>query len=155
MLDAIRASLLFAAPLIQLAVLPAASAQTAAVPQIDGVWQAEDGSMKLEMFDAGGSHAGRLLYGRRAVEADGKTFKRDVRNPDPALRSRSLEGIVVLRDLRWSQGDKRWDGGRLYDGTSGRSYSARAALVNGRMELRVYMGSPMLGRTLTFQRVAS
>jgi uncharacterized protein (DUF2147 family) len=153
MIDAARASLLASLAISSLAIVPTASAQTEPAPQIAGVWEAEDGRMKIEMFDAGGAYAGRLLWGQRAVEADGKTFKRDIHNPDPKLRSRSLQGITILQNLKWDARDRRWEGGTLYDGTSGRSISAHLRLVNGKLEMRGYMGSPMLGRTIAFRRV--
>lgn len=152
MLHIIRASVLASLALSSIATVPAASAQAASAPQIAGIWEAEDGRMKIEMFDAGGVYAGRLLWGQRAVEADGKTFKRDTHNPDPKLRNRSLQGITILQNLKWDAKDRRWEGGSLYDGTSGRSISAHLRLVNGKLEMRAYMGSPMLGRTLTFRR---
>jgi uncharacterized protein (DUF2147 family) len=152
MLHIIRATVLASLALSSIATVPAVSAQTASAPQIAGVWEAEDGRMKIEMFDAGGVYAGRLLWGQRAVEADGKTFKRDTHNPDPKLRNRSLQGITILQNLKWDAKDRRWEGGSLYDGTSGRSISAHLRLVNGKLEMRAYMGSPMLGRTLTFRR---
>ncbi|MGK6318899.1 DUF2147 domain-containing protein [Sphingomonas sp. DT-204] len=150
---AIRASLLLAVPISQAVMLPVALAQSAAPPEIAGIWQAENGQMKIEMVETGGGYAGRLLWGQRAVEADGKTFKRDVNNPNPALRSRSLEGITILQNLKWNAKDRRWEGGRLYDGTSGRTVSARLTPVNGKLEMRAYMGSPMLGRTIRFRSV--
>jgi uncharacterized protein (DUF2147 family) len=152
MVDAARASVLASLAISSLAIVPTASAQSGPAPQIAGVWEAEDGRMKIEMFDAGGAYAGRLLWGQRAVEADGKTFKRDIHNPDPKLRSRSLQGITILQNLKWDARDRRWEGGTLYDGTSGRSISAHLRLVNGKLEMRGYMGSPMLGRTITFRR---
>lgn len=155
MLRMTGALLLACLPLSTVATIPAVWAQVAAPPQIAGIWEAEDGRMKIEMFDAGGAYAGRLLWGRRAVEADGKTFKRDTHNPDPKLRNRSLQGITILENLRWDAKDRRWEGGTLYDGTSGRSISAHLRLVNGKLEMRGYMGSPMLGRTITFRRAQS
>lgn len=153
MFHAIRASLLVAAPVFH-GVLLTASAQSAA-PQIAGIWEAENGQMKIEMFEAGSGYAGRLLWGQRAVEADGRTFKRDVHNPDPSLRNRSLQGITILRSLKWNAGEGRWEGGQLYDGTSGRTVSARLTPANGRLEMRAYMGSPLLGRTIRFHRIAN
>lgn len=153
MSHAIRASLLFPVP-IYLAIMPvAATAQSVEPPKIAGIWQADNGQMRIEMVENGGNYTGRLLWGQRAVEADGKTFKRDVHNPDPALRGRSLEGITILQNLTWNAGNRRWEGGRLYDGTSGRTASARITPVDGKLEMRAYMGSPMLGRTISFTRV--
>lgn len=149
----IRASLPFAVPVSMAVMLPAALAQSAVPPRIAGIWEAENGQMKIELVEANGSYAGRLLWGQRALEADGKTFKRDVNNPDPALRNRSLEGITILRNLNWNARERRWEGGQLYDGTSGRTVSARLTPVGDKIEMRAYMGSPMLGRTIRYHRV--
>lgn len=151
MLHATRVSVASLA-ISSLAIIPTVSAQTVSAPQIAGIWEAEDGRMKIEMFDAGGVYAGRLIWGQRAVEADGKTFKRDTNNPNPKLRNRSLQGITILQNLKWDAKDRRWEGGTLYDGTSGRSISAYLRLVNGKLEMRAYMGSPMLGQTITYRR---
>ncbi|KTF68294.1 hypothetical protein ATB93_14945 [Sphingomonas sp. WG] len=145
--------LLVALPISPATLLPVA-AQTVA-PTIAGIWQAENGQMKIEMFERDGGYAGRLLWGQRAVEADGKTFKRDVHNPDPSLRTRSLQGITILQNLKWNAHAGRWEGGTLYDGTSGRRASARLTLADGKLEMRAYMGSPMLGRTIRFNRVSN
>ncbi|MCJ8142196.1 DUF2147 domain-containing protein [Ancylobacter sp. A5.8] len=130
-----------------------ATAQATSAHQIIGVWEAMDGGIKLEIFDAGGSYAARMLYGRLLVEADGKTFKKDTLNPDPALRGRSLERAVVMTDLAWDERDRRWEGGNFYSGATGRTVSAQAELVGDTMEVRAYVGAPLLGQTIVFRRV--
>lgn len=149
----IKPMLPFAFP-VYFAVLPiAVHAQSDAPPRIVGIWQAEK-QMRIEVVETAQGPAAKLLWGQRAMEADGKTFKRDVHNPDPALRTRSLQGITILQHLEWNAKDRRWDGGRLYDGTSGRTVSARLTPTNGGLEMRAYLGSPMFGRTISFRRVA-
>lgn len=81
-----------------------------------------------------------------------KTFKKDTLNPDASLRNRSLEGIVFISNLKWNAEERSWEGGSLYDGSSGRTVSARVALVNDKMELRGYMGTPLLGQTVVLHR---
>jgi uncharacterized protein (DUF2147 family) len=130
-----------------------AFAQASSSDQIVGVWEAEDGILKVEVFNAGGSYSGRMIYGKLLVEADGKTFKKDTLNPDPQLRTRSLGGIVFLTNLKWDPSDRRWEDGSWYSGANGRTVSARASLVEGKMEFRVYQGTPMLGRTMVMRRV--
>jgi uncharacterized protein (DUF2147 family) len=154
MLKWIRGSALTLAVLIGTGVLPSgyAFAQAKTASEILGVWEAVDGSVKLEMFEAADSYAARILYGRLLMEADGATFKKDSLNPDPSLRSRSLEGIVFLDGLKWDAGDKRWEDGRFYSGATGRTHSARATMVDETMELRAYMGTPALGRTMVLRR---
>lgn len=128
-----------------------AFAQAPAASRIVGTWQAEDGT-KFEMFDAGGSYSARTIYVPQLMEADKKTFKKDTNNPDPRLRSRSLQGIVFIKNLRWNAGNKRWEGGDFYAAAAGRNLSARVELANDVMQLRVYRGTPMLGRTITLRR---
>lgn len=129
-----------------------ALAQAPAPGQIVGVWETDNGNVKLEMFDAGGSYSARSIYGAQLVEADGKTFKKDVHNPDPKLRDRSLKGIVFITNLKWNAGNQRWDGGSMYVPGSGRTLSARASMKQGKLELRAYMGTPMMGRTMVLHR---
>lgn len=131
-----------------------ASGQANAGTPLLGVWATADGNLKLEMYVAGDGYSGRILYGNRLIEADGRTWKRDSQNPDTSLRNRSTQGIDFVRGLKWNGRDKRWDGGRLYDPSSGRSASARAKLNGSTLELRAYMGSPMLGRTIAFHRAS-
>ncbi|AHE54954.1 DUF2147 domain-containing protein [Sphingomonas sanxanigenens] len=151
----IRQPLAIASIMFMAVTLPARAsfAQASAAAEVIGIWETEDRGMKFEMFDAGGSYSGRMLFGRRAMEADGKTFRKDSKNPDPALRGRSLQGVVFLTGFKWDARNQRWDGGSMYDGTSGRTYSARITMAKGAMELRGYMGTPMLGRTLKLHRV--
>ena len=130
-----------------------AQAQTVTPDQIVGIWETDNGNVKFEMFDAGGSYSARSIYGERLVEADGKTFKKDTHNPDARLRGRSLEGIVFITNLKWNPRERRWDGGNMYVPASGRTISARATLVDGKLELRAYMGTPLMGRTMVLHRV--
>ena len=131
-----------------------ACAQGLVPDDIIGIWETEDGNLKLEMFDAGGTYSARILHGALLLEEDGKTYKKDSQNPDPALRQRTLEGLIFITGLAWDDHDHRWEDGRLYQANSGRTFSAQITLDDEMMELRGYMGRPMLGRTTTLRRVA-
>ena len=130
-----------------------AFAQKAQPQDIVGVWQAEDGHLKLEMFNAGNQYNAKILFGRKLVEKDGVTFKQDINNPDPALRSRSLKEIVFVKGLSWQNG--HWSGGTIYDATSGKTYSCQVEMVEGKMHLKGYLGVPMLGETIVLIRVST
>jgi uncharacterized protein (DUF2147 family) len=126
----------------------AAQAQPARPDDIIGRWNAVNGALRIEMFKAGAEYQARILWGDRIVERDGVTYKRDTRNPDPALRSRSLQNIVFIRGLTWKDG--RWSGGSLYDGSSGATRSVAATTEGGRLVLRVTAGP--LSRTIPMVR---
>lgn len=135
------------------AAIPAAAQQSQAADAIIGKWQADDGSVKMELYRAGTEYQARLLYGNQLVEKDGTTFKLDVKNADRSLRARSLKNIVFIRSLHWD--GKGWSGGSLYDGSSGRTYSCKMTLKGGKMYLRGYIGLPALGQTRAFHRAVS
>lgn len=125
-------------------------AQQVAADEIIGTWEADDGSVKLEMYKAGSEFEARLLYGNQVVESDNVTFKPDTKNPNPALRSRSLKNIVFLSGLHWE--DDQWTGGSLYDGSSGRTYTCKVTIKEEQMHLRGYLGISALGQTKVFHR---
>ncbi|HXH45192.1 MAG TPA: DUF2147 domain-containing protein [Bradyrhizobium sp.] len=130
---------------------PAGAARAAQPDDIIGTWQSE--TIKLEFFKAGPEYNARILWGNRIVESDGTTFKKDTLNPDPALRSRSLQGITMVTGLVYQNGE--WTGGTLYDGSSGRLISGKAEIVDGKLHLRGYMGIPAVGQTMVLQRAAT
>jgi uncharacterized protein (DUF2147 family) len=130
---------------------PTRAAKAAQPDDIVGTWQSE--TIKLEFFKAGPEYNARILWGNRIVESDGTTFKKDTLNPDPALRSRSLQGITMVTGLVYQNGE--WTGGSLYDGSSGRLVSGKAEIVDGKLHLRGYMGVPAMGQTMVLQRAAT
>jgi uncharacterized protein (DUF2147 family) len=154
MLRLITRALLAAITVIGIAVatvLPA-GAQSADPNAVLGVWEEVNGDVKMAVFNEGGAFAARMLYGRLLVEADGSTFKKDTLNPDPSLRDRSLEGIVFISGLTFDPTNGRWEDGRFYSGSTGRTLSVRATMVDETLEMRAYMGTPAIGRTLVFRR---
>ncbi|MBR0897777.1 DUF2147 domain-containing protein [Bradyrhizobium tropiciagri] len=148
-----RAALALALATSTLFLTPAADAEPSPADALVGIWEADDGTVKLDMFKAGSEFQARMLYGNEIVEADNVTFKKDTKNPDAALRSRSLKNIVFITGLRWSDGE--WSGGTIYDASSGRTYNCKAEINNGKMGLRGYMGIPAMGQTRTFHRARS
>ena len=146
-----RAALLLALATSPLLLTPAANAEPSPTDALVGKWEADDGTVKLDMFKAGSEFQARMLYGNEIMEADNVTFKMDTKNPDPALRSRSLKNIVFITGLRWADGE--WGGGSIYDASSGRTYNCRVTVKDGKMHLRGYVGLPAMGQTRTFHRV--
>lgn len=145
-----RAALLLALGTSTTFLMPAVSAEPSSADALVGIWEADDGTVKLDMYKVGAEFQARMLYGNEIVEADNVTFKKDAMNPDPALRSRSLKNIVFITSLRWTDGE--WSGGSIYDASSGRTYNCKATVKDGKMHLRGYLGLPAMGQTRTFHR---
>ena len=110
----------------------------------------------MEIRTCGDALCGQVVWLRHPLDVDGCQL-RDVENPDPELRSRPVEGLVVLRGLRASSDyPNEWSHGTIYDPSSGRTYSAVVEMDGlDRVRVRGYFGIRLLGRTTTWVRVGS
>lgn len=130
------------------------SAQILPADKITGIWLSEDSDVKLkfEIYKSAGKYFGKLLWASTMFEADGKTPKKDPKNPDKNLRNRSRQNIVNVIDLTYDDGE--YVGGKLYNPDDGRTYSLKAALKSAnQLEFRGYMGVSLFGKTMQFKRI--
>ncbi len=70
-------------------------------------------------------------------------------------KDKPVIGMTILRNMKQSGDDKAvFEGGDILDPNNGKVYSARLKLVdNGaKLDVRGYIGMPMLGRTQTWVR---
>jgi uncharacterized protein (DUF2147 family) len=124
--------------------------QTDAEPAILGHWLSEKEKLIVEFYPCGDEVCGRIAW-LANTHKDGK-LRRDVKNPDPALRDRPWCGIQVIRGLE-PEGDGTWDGGHVYDPKRGETYRLAAeAKGEDRLKLRAYLGIKLLGKTETWTR---
>jgi uncharacterized protein (DUF2147 family) len=130
-----------------------AHAQTTPV----GLWKSID--------DASGKEKSLI----RIVETDGVLSGKVERLLDPATKpdlrcekctdsrkDQPVVGMTVLRNVRQDASDKGlWGGGDILDPNEGKVYKVRLKAIDGgaRLEVRGYIGMPLLGRTQTWQRV--
>src|SRR6185436_11106329 len=114
------------------------------------------GAAQVELRSCGRALCGEVVWLRSPFDENG-CIQRDRWNPDPALRGRSVIGLEIIRDLSPADdGAARWEGGTIYDPTSGRTYRASLVLDGAdRALLRGYVGLPIIGRTTTWVRVGS
>ncbi len=115
------------------------------------VWETEKKDGKMQMLKSGDNYYGKMIYGKDLLEADGKTYKKDVHNPDPALRSRLLKEYTLISGLVYKDG--KWQNGKIYYYVDGNSYNVNLELKGGVMYMRVYMGLPIFGRTVKWNMV--
>lgn len=126
--------------------------QRDAEPAILGHWLSEKEKLIVEFYPCDDEICGRIAW-LANTHRDGE-LRRDVKNPDPALRQRPWCGIQVIRGLE-PEGDGKWDGGRVYDPKRGETYKL-AAEIKGeeRLKLRAYVGIKLIGKTETWTRPA-
>ena len=96
--------------------------------------------------------AGRVVWLKKSLDSEGLP-KRDILNPDPALRQRQVCGPTIIWNLRPS-GANRWEGGWFYNPDDGKTYRASAQLRSADVIIaRIYLGIPLVGETKTLFRV--
>lgn len=126
----------------------------AGADDITGVWLNESKNGEVEIYRDGDTYAGRIVAVIPPNGPDGGP-KRDARNPDPALRSRPLQGLVTLTGLKY-EGSGTWGGGRIYGPDNGKTYSLSATMPDrNQLTLRGYIGVPLLGGAKTWTRVTA
>jgi len=128
-----------------------ADAHVASARDPQGVWLIA-GEAAVQVFDCNGMLCGRILWLQSPRDPEGQ-FKRDKRNPDPALRHRELCGLAVIQDLR-STDPGHWDEGRFYNPDSGKTYNVKVELTSSdALVARFYQGISFVGETKTLSRV--
>jgi len=64
-------------------------------------------------------------------------------------------GMEIIRGGQQSDGKAVWEGGKILDPENGKNYSLRLTPIDGgkKLEVRGFIGAPLLGRTQTWIRV--
>ncbi|MBB4153439.1 uncharacterized protein (DUF2147 family) [Sphingomonas jinjuensis] len=110
--------------------LPAVAADAAASPTpVSGRWITEEGKALVEVGPCGQQICGRIV---RILKVDPSKPTTDVLNPNAALRTRPIVGMVFLTGF--TPDDDRWRG-RIYDPQSGKTY--RSELIRDGETLKV------------------
>ena len=121
-----------------------------------GLWKTIDDETKAEkslvrVSDTGGVFSAVIEKLLDPARQDAKCDKcSDDRKDKPVM------GMTIVRNVKHSSSDAElWDGGEILDPNNGKVYKVRLKPVDGgkKMEVRGYIGMPMLGRTQTWIRV--
>ena len=134
--------------------LACSSGVAMAEPTPVGTWQAVSDVTGKPTSYVRIAETNGVLYG--TVE---KLFNSAEPNPVCSLctgarKGKPVLGMTILRNVT-DQGDGKWGGGDILDPKSGKVYHVRLELENGgqRLDVRGYIGIPMLGRSQTWVRV--
>ena len=116
---------------------------------VEGRWltQERDGWIRIVLV-------GDSLEGRIAGAPPGSPSERefDDRNPNPALRTRQLDGLAIMTGFEYD-GDGRWKNGKVYDPNTGKTYKCTLTLVDeNTLKIRGYIGVSLFGRSETWTR---
>jgi uncharacterized protein (DUF2147 family) len=137
-------------------ILTAAPAGAVDADSVIGFWNTQDHDALFEIYRCGSLYCGRISrleepnYPPTDKHMPGRP-KVDSHNPDPALRNRTLVGLPLISGFHY-EGDSSWKG-MIYNPEDGQTYRCNFSMAGeNRLNVRGYIGIPLLGRTQTWTR---
>lgn len=123
----------------------AAQAEMPATQAVTGLWLVKKKDVVVEVRPC--SKGSEILCGHIAWLDPNAKQQEDVLNPDVALRTRPLCGIRVMWDMTPEADEPGVYTGKIYKANNGSIYDARIKRgADGTLELRGYIGVPLLGK---------
>jgi len=126
--------------------------------RILGLWNTADRDCKIEIFKCGDKYCGRIAWLKEPLySADDKEGMAgqpivDRKNPNPDLRSRPMMELQLMEGFIYT-GKNVWEKGTIYNPDNGKTYKCRMSLAaSNRLEVRGYIGIPLLGATSIWTR---
>ena len=103
----------------------------------------------VQLTESGGQVTGKIIK-----VLDSKNAKATCEKCTGNLKNKPIEGLQILTGMK-ADGTNKWSNGKLVDPESGKIYSGKLTLSdNGQsLNLRGYVGTPVFGRTQTWQRI--
>ena len=120
-----------------------------------GLWKSIDDETKAEKSLIRITDNGGVLSGKVEKILTDKTDAKCTECTDER-KDQPVQGMTILRNVKASAEDKGvWEGGDILDPNNGKVYKVRLKPIDGgkKLEVRGYIGMPMLGRTQTWLRV--
>ena len=120
-----------------------------------GVWKTIDDDGKTEKSLVRISEAGGQLSGRIETLFDASKKDSVCDKCSDERKDKRLLGLTILRNVTKQADEDSWAGGEILDPNNGKVYKVRLKPVDGgaKLEVRGYIGMPLLGRTQTWLRV--
>jgi uncharacterized protein (DUF2147 family) len=121
---------------------------------ICGIWLTDDSRGKMEIYKnpKTNTYEIKVAWQKNSKDENGKE-KLDKKNPEPSLRNRPFQGMVIATNLTFDADDKEWVGGKVYNPEDGNFYSCKARLEGTRvLRFRGYLWLSLLGKTTTWYR---
>jgi uncharacterized protein (DUF2147 family) len=120
-----------------------------------GLWRTIDDETKTEkslvrITETGGVFTGKVEKIADATKQDSKCEK-----CSDARKDQRVIGMTIVSGVKKAENDAYFEGGEILDPNNGKLYRVRMTPKDGgkTLEVRGYVGTPMLGRTQVWQRV--
>ncbi|MFC6267445.1 DUF2147 domain-containing protein [Frigoriflavimonas asaccharolytica] len=120
-----------------------------------GKWISTDKNVAVNVYKEGNSFQAKIIWFDDTL-GSGKPMNTQVdsENPNPQLRNRKILGMDVLENLSYNGSKNRWENGKIYDASSGRTWDSFAEMLsNGYLKVRGFWKFKWIGKTLTFKKL--
>ena len=121
-----------------------------------GVWKSIDDKTKAARSQVRITESGGVLSGRieKLLAPDAKQDAKCDKCEDDR-KDKPMIGLEIIRGVKKAEAENTWEGGTILDPAEGKVYKVRLQTVEGgkKLDVRGYVGMPMLGRTQTWVRV--
>ena len=120
---------------------------------ICGKWMSADKNLEVEVYRDHDAFKAKIIW-FKDDESKPMDAWTDKHNPDPALRSRKILGMNVVRDMVYRPKSNSWEGGKIYDAKSGNEWDAAGKITEqGDLKVIGYWHFKFIGKTILFHRV--
>ncbi len=121
---------------------------------IVGLWVTPENKSIIQIEFKEGKYTGKIFRINPAVYLNG-TAPKDIHNMEPGLRSRDLEGLIILSGITYDQSKKRWNIESIYEPERGKYYEGYITLdERDELSMRGHVpGKKWLGNTEVWRRV--
>lgn len=123
---------------------------------IVGKWMASEyNNLEVEVFKIGQEYRARIIWFDDSDDKSRPIAERcDTKNPDRRLCTRKIIGLEVMKGLAYNANDNEWQGGHIYDPSSGKQWNAKAWITTkGCLKVRGYWHLDFLGQNMCFKKV--
>lgn len=123
---------------------------------ITGRWMAsEDNNLEVEVYKTGNEYRAKIVWFDDSDDKSRPMAERcDTKNPDKNLRTRKIIGLEVMQGLVYNTDDDEWQGGRIYDASTGKDWNAKAWInKDGCLKVRGFWQLEFLGQNMCFKKV--
>ena len=117
-----------------------------------GIWLEEKKQSKIEIYKKDNNFFGKIIWLKEPLDEYGN-IKLDKKNPNNSMRKNPINGLVIMKDLKYKKKGE-WSDGEIYDARSGKTYSLEVYMKNvNKLDLRGYIGYTLFGKTTSWTRV--
>jgi uncharacterized protein (DUF2147 family) len=122
-----------------------------------GKWWTEGKSSVVEITESDGTYKGEIVWLKDPLYEEGDPEAgeplHDRNNPEKELQDRPILGLPLVKGFTYDAEDNAWKDGSIYDPEKGKTYSCEMKLDGDTLNVRGYIGTPLLGRTTQWVRL--